>query len=180
MLEHLRRAWRDDPQARRDLELAASARARGEYVSVEALPDEREAGRALVYAVLRLAERLPRPPRTMRVRRVVKPGGMEAEYLELSGLGVVRVTADDRYPFEVYERAEALHAWGLEFVLDRLRAVNRPPVERPELEFSLELEPEVVETGETMHFEASTRQTGWGTVFVDGEPVARTRCWTSD
>lgn len=39
------------------------------------------------------------------------------------------------------------------------------------------VEPEYQVTGETAHFEGSSRLSGWGVLLVEGEAVSRVRCW---
>jgi hypothetical protein len=41
----------------------------------------------------------------------------------------------------------------------------------------LESHTETLEVGETLHFKAGSRETGYARVTVDGEEVARIRCW---
>ena len=59
-------------------------------------------------------------------------------------------------------------------VLDALPVLEQPrPVRLPVLESHTE----VLEVGETLHFKAGSRETGYARVTVDGEEVARVRCW---
>jgi hypothetical protein len=45
---------------------------------------------------------------------------------------------------------------------------------------NVSVEPEVVEVSETLHFDASSQENGYATVFVNAEPVDRVRCWQRD
>ncbi len=44
----------------------------------------------------------------------------------------------------------------------------------------VEVIPEVLETGQTAHFDASSRETGYARVVIDGEVVDRVRCWNAE
>ena len=58
--------------------------------------------------------------------------------------------------------------------LDALPVLEQPRVVRLPI---LESHMETLEVGETLHFKAGSRETGYARVTVDGEEVARVRCW---
>jgi hypothetical protein len=245
-----------DAQARRDLEQAARDHADGKPLRVEALPDEREAAKAVLYAVMRLADRLKASqPELPSAYRTYRDEGQKLEGASTqkrwragyNGAGGW-ATKDDlypRFPFVVTVTADGretarltVHADKLEQTLEDVKAgrgfsrryvaaiaataiqgerlewrVSHPHAEKlarrmllearllakrcprltappvldalPTLEIpravplpSVGVEPEVVEVSETLHFDASSHPTGYATVFVDGEPVDRVRCWS--
>ena len=49
----------------------------------------------------------------------------------------------------------------------------------PELP-KIEVHPEVLEVSQTLHFDASSRETGYARIVLDGEDVGRVRCWNCD
>jgi hypothetical protein len=61
-------------------------------------------------------------------------------------------------------------------ILDELPTLEPPEVALPQVE----CHPEVLEVSETLHFDASSRETGYARVIVDDEEVARVRCWRTD
>jgi hypothetical protein len=61
-------------------------------------------------------------------------------------------------------------------ILDELPTLESPEDALPQVE----CHPEVLEVSETLHFEASSRETGYARVMVDDEEVARVRCWRTD
>jgi hypothetical protein len=61
-------------------------------------------------------------------------------------------------------------------ILDELPTLELPEDALPQVE----CHPEVLKVSETLHFEASSRETGYARVMVDDEEVARVRCWRTD
>jgi hypothetical protein len=61
-------------------------------------------------------------------------------------------------------------------ILDELPTLEPPEDALPQVECY----PEVLEVSETLHFDASSRETGYARVMVDDEEVARVRCWRAD
>jgi hypothetical protein len=240
-------------QARRDLEHAAKLMASGQRIHVEAMPDEREAAKAVLYAVMRLADRLkgtpqPTTPPPHSATDASRPKCWRTGYGGAGGW----VTSSDFYPrfpfwisfssngretlrFNVrtdqlestledvqfgrgrsrrYVAALAtVLATGLEQPLSwcvshsRVQPLARrmlmaarkllkgcgkisaPPVidPTPKLEAStvdllpmVDARPEVIGIGKTAHFDANVQRTGWARVSIDGEEVARVRCWLTD
>ena len=180
MLEHLRGLWKADPSSKALLEGAAVKHQAGDRLLVDVEAGEHLAGKALMYAVLKVVNRLPQPvfqPPTLRVTRESGPRAprREVQYLELPGLGKVRVGPEDYYSEAELRLGESLDVVPLE------RLGGRNP-DRPDLGGlpQVSFEPDLLETGETAHFEASSREGHWGTVYLDGFPVTRTRWWLED
>ncbi len=151
----------------------------GDRLTVDTEPTERLAGKALMYAVLKLVDRLPEPvfqPPTLRVTQTgTRAPKREVQYLELPGLGKVRIGPEDYYSEAELRLGESLDTVPLE------RLGGRNP-ERPDLGGlpQVSFEPDLLETGETAHFAASSREGNWGTVYLDGLPVTRTRWWLEE
>jgi hypothetical protein len=238
-------------QLRRDLECAARTHASGERIRVTAQPEERSAAQAVLYAVMRLADRLRTAvPTTVNNKRSAPTGDAPKRWRTgYSGAGGW-VTRDDFYPrfplvvtitaggretarlnvrtdklgatLEQVKRgcgytrryvaavaAQALQGERLAWTVSHPRAealarrmvlearslarrcprLTAPPVcdcapvfaqSQPEALPSLEVIPEMLEVSETAHFAASSRETGYGRALLDGEEVARVRCWCAD
>jgi len=179
MLEHLRGLWKADPSSKALLEGAALRHKRGDRLGVDVEAGEHLAGKALMYAVLKLVDRLPEPvfqPPTMRVTHTgTRAPKREVQYLELPGLGKVRIGPEDYYTEAELRLGESLDTVPLE------QLGGRNP-ERPDLGGlpQVSFEPDLLETGETAHFAASSREGHWGTVYLDGLPVTRTRWWLEE
>ncbi len=178
MLEHLRGLWKD-PSSRALLEGAAVKHRAGDRLLVDVEKGEHLAGKALMYAVLKLVDRLPEPafqPPTLRVMQTgLRAPKQEVAYLELPGLGKVRIGPEDYYTEAELRLGESLDTVPLE------QLGGRNP-ERPDLGSvpQVSFEPDLLETGETAHFAASSREGHWGTVYLDGLPVTRTRWWLEE
>ncbi len=245
-------------QVRRDLELAARAQVKGQRVLVEALPVERNAAQAVLYAVMKLADRLresqPEVVSSYRVYHDARQQFPNAETRKrwragYSGAGGW-ATRDDlypRFPFVVTFTANGRETARLSVRADRLEAtledvgkrrgfsrryvaaIAAQVIQGERLEWrathpqaqllarkmlleartlaqrcprltappvldvvqtleparavplpGVEVIPEILEIGETAHFEASSRETGYARVVIDGEEVARVRCWCAD
>jgi hypothetical protein len=166
-LDFLRSEFRNNERTRRALGEAAVACARRERVLVDALPDEREAARAVVYAYVRLADELRRrgkvkPPRKTQYTYWVEPTARKPK----TRFVVVETTVNGR--------RERIEQYPPDVTWEEARAFQRnPDYELPDVG----LEPEIAEVGETAHFGASQHPTGWGWCLFDGEPVGRVRCW---
>jgi hypothetical protein len=50
----------------------------------------------------------------------------------------------------------------------------------PRYDIDVTVTPEILETAETAHFEASERETGFGGLYIDGQYVERVRTWHCD
>jgi hypothetical protein len=285
-------------QVRRDLESAAKKHASGQRIQVDAAPDERAAAQAVIYAILRLSDRVrdraaghdairvtPRPERklasranqqvadrinqaiTTRARQTLEAnssslktrfdpslkddrakalkrwragyngagGWATADDLYPRSILTVNVTADGRETARLSIRADQLEATLRELrshqgrsrrhvaaiasalnsgaevktqamhpkvevigrlllrvarqLAKRLPKLNAPPCLDALLEQSqrftptipmIEVVPEVAETGQTIHFEASRRETGYGWLSINGEVLERVRHWASE
>jgi len=88
--------------------------------------------------------------------------------LELKGLGTQVIRESDFYPW------------------NDSRAMSRPDSRLLQAQRELSgyyTVPEIVETGETAHFTASSKPSGWGWVYFEGRPewpVARVRIWAGE
>jgi hypothetical protein len=271
-------------QVRRDLYSAAKARLQGQRIRVDAMPDEREAAKAVLYVVMKLGDRLKARAHgqdamsawhganqvaasrasdvvSQQARRVLKPKSLkiykdakqkleahkperrwQAGYNGAGGWA----TANDLYPrfpmvmtviangretvrFACTEQLEKTleevkhgigHSrryvaaiagavqrgeqlgWQVShpnakrlakaMVLQAQCLAKRPvninvaamldelPTLEPPKAISMpmvEVHPEKLEVGETLHFNASGRETGYARVTIDGEEVDRVRCW---
>jgi hypothetical protein len=284
-------------QVRRDLESAAHLHASGQRIQVDAAPDERAAAQAVIYAILRLSDRVrdraagrdavqiaPRPERKLATRANQRVAdrinqaitGRARQTLEASsslttrfdpslkddgaqalkrwragynGAGgwatahdlyprsflTVNVTADGRETARLNIRADQLEATIRELrsnqgrsrrhvaavatalnsgaevriqamhpkvevigklllrearqLAKRLPKLNAPPcldtLLEPNQKFTpsipmIEVIPEVAETGQTIHFDASRRETGYGWLSINGEVLERVRHWASE
>jgi hypothetical protein len=285
-------------QVRRDLESAARQHASGQRIQVDAAPDERAAAQAVIYAILRLSDRVrdraagrdamqiaPRPERklatranqqvadrinqaiTSRARQTLEAnssslktrfdpslkddgaralkrwkagyngagGWATAHDLYPRSLFTVSVTADGRETARLNIRADQLEATIREIrshqgrsrrhvaaiastlnsgatvtcramhpkvevigklllrearqLAKRLPKLNAPACLDAFLETNqrftasipmIEVIPEVVETGQTIHFDASRRETGYGWLSINGEVLERVRHWASE
>jgi hypothetical protein len=247
-------------QAKRDLEQAAREQVDGKRLEIAALPDEREAAKAVLYAVMRLADKFkaqaPKKAEISSAREYTdqrwKLNGAKPQKRWKAGYNGAGgwATHDDLYPrmpfvltFTVNGRETTrLCVWEnkLETTLEDVRKgqgfsrryvaaiaasaipggkltwkVSHPKAEclarrmlleaqrlaircpklsaipklddPPKLEPvravmlpNVSVEPEVIEVSETLHFDASSRTSGYATVFVNTEPVDRVRCWQRD
>ena len=166
-LAFLRAEFHRNERTRRALGEAAVACARRERVLVDALPNEREAAKAVIYAYMRLADELRRrgkvrPPRKTEYRYRLEPTTRKPQ----TRFAVVETTVNGRRERIMQYPPDITWAEAREFQLEPLH-------ELPELA----CEPEFVETGETAHFGASSRPTGWAWLTVEGDAVERVRCW---
>ena len=245
-------------QAKRDLEQAAREQVNGKRLDIDALPDEREAAKAVLYAVMRLADKFKAqaPEEVSSVREYTdqswKLKGAKPQKRWKAGYNGAGgwATHDDLYPRMSYvltftadgRETARLCVWGnkLETTLEDVRKgqgfsrryvaaiaasaipggtltwqVSHPKAESlarrmllearrlakrcpklsaaprlddpPKLEPvralmlpNISVEPEVLEVSETLHFDASSRESGYATVFVNAEPVDRVRCWQTE
>ncbi|NJK42888.1 MAG: hypothetical protein HC933_00290 [Pleurocapsa sp. SU_196_0] len=286
MLEYLREQWTSleasSLQLRRDLHHAAQVQLEGGKVRVNADPDERFAARAVIYAVMKLADRLQaralgKPSLTAwhranksaavranegiatRAKTALDRLPPEPSVQEKASNGLKRwkggysgawgwVTAQDYYPRSSFtimvtassgeiarlilrvDQLEKLvqevkdgtgrsrqHIAAIAAVINRgemprlqvshpsaqhiglrlLNAAHRLAKRFPKLTApvcldrvwsdsssleprlpAIEVIPETLETGQTLHFDASSRDTGYARVVIDGEVVDRVRLWT--
>lgn len=166
-LAFLRTEFHRNDRTRRALGEAAVACARRERVLVDALPDEREGAKAVIYAYMRLADELRRrgkvmPPRKTQYTYRLEPTARKPK----SRFTVVETTVNGR--------RERIAQYPLDITWEEARAFqHNPDYELPELG----LEPEYALVGETAHFGAGEYPTGWGWLTIEGEMLERVRCW---
>ncbi len=91
-----------------------------------------------------------------------------------------RASVKDVYSRATMATAGELHLHGLAYLESQCNAINRGRVQIPGLNPSANLTEELLETGHTAHFEASSRTTGYGRIELDGIDVGRVRCWTEN
>ena len=89
-----------------------------------------------------------------------------------------KASVKDVYPRATMAGASELHLHGLAYLESQRTASNRGRVLIPGLSLSANLTEERLETGQTAHFEASSRTTGYGRIELDGIDLGRVRCWT--
>ena len=169
-LAFLRSEFRCNDRSKRALIEAATVYAERKGVMVHCLADERFAAKAVIYAYMRLGEELVRRGKVEKLKSnfkvyrrkqakpVEKPANTRFRTVETFVNG--RKERISQYP------ADITWAEAKGFQFDAL--YDLPDVT---------VEPEYQETGETAHFGASSRPTGWGWLKVEGEMVSRVRCW---
>ncbi|MEM7737597.1 MAG: hypothetical protein AAF267_17590 [Deinococcota bacterium] len=165
MLEHLRHLWKHCQRSKWLLADAANRCQRGERVLVDHDPEDREAALAIVYAVSKLADRLPKPKKTMRVIQpsVYKPRPARSEFRKVKCMVNGRVSWLEQYLTTItWEQAA--------------RFQHNPDYNIGDFTF----QEASLETGETAHFDASSRNAGFGAVFCNGEYIDSTVCWYDD
>ena len=169
-LAFLRSEFRCNDRSKQALVEAATVYAERKQVMVHCLADERFAAKAVIYAYMRLGEELVRrgkvekPKSHFRVyrRKQVKP----VEKPVSTRFRTVETFINGRKERITQYPADITWAEAKGFQFDAL-------YELPDIT----VEPEYHETGETAHFGASSRKTGWGWLKVEGEVVSRIRCW---
>ena len=169
-LAFLRSEFRCNDLSKRALVEAATVYAERKGVMVHCLADERYAAKAVIYAYMRLGEELvkrgkvekPRSHFKVYRRKQVKP----AEKPTNTRFRTVETFVNGRRERITQYPADITWAEARNFQVDAL-------YELPDIT----VEPEHQETGETAHFGASSRPTGWAWLKVEGEVVSRIRCW---
>ncbi|MEM6427608.1 MAG: hypothetical protein AAF708_00100 [Deinococcota bacterium] len=165
MLEHLRDLWKHCDRSRLALQEAAEHRIRGGRVLVDHEPEDREAALAVAYAVAKLADTLPKPKKTMRAIQpsVHKKRPVRSEFRKVKCIVNGRTSWLEQYPSSVtWEQAQ--------------RFQHNPDYDLGDFTF----QEASVETGETAHFDSSSRNAGFGAVFCNGEFIDSTVCWHDD
>ena len=163
MLEFLRSQFHVDVRIKGKMIDAARRRAKGERIFVDHDPEDREAATAIIYAIARMADKLkPKysPKNHFKVSRQKPQPRPAAEFKRTKVMFGDREEFIERYPADVtWEQAA--------------RFQHNPDYEVGEFW----LEPEIAVTGETAHFDANERATGWGSVYSDEGYIGRFRCW---
>jgi hypothetical protein len=69
----------------------------------------------------------------------------------------------------------------LRYVIERTaERRERRAASAPSYHLDVDVIPEIIETGETLHFSASQTQSGYGRLVIDGRDVERVRVWNCD
>ena len=169
-LAFLRSEFRANDRSKRALTEAATVYAECKQVMVHCLADERFAAKAVIYAYMRLGEELvkrgkvEKPKSHFKVyrRKQVKPVEKSAS----TRFRTVETFVNGRKERITQYPADITWTEARNFQVDAL--YDLPDVT---------IEPEYQEAGETAHFGASSRPTGWGWLKIEGEAVSRIRCW---
>ena len=156
---------------KRALVEAATVYAKREQVMVSCLAEERHAAKAVIFAYMRLGDEL------LRRGKVEKPQSHFRVYRRKTQARAKPPAKDTRFKtVEVFinGRKERLEQYPSDITWQETEQFQRSDLYRmPEVG----LEPEVVETSKTAHFESASRPTGWGWLTLDGEVVERVRCF---
>lgn len=169
-LAFLRSEFRCNDRSKRVLTEAAVAYAERKGVMVHCLVDERYAAKAVIYAYMRLGDELvkrgkvAKPKSHFKVYKRKQPKPVEKP--PCTRFKTVETCVNGRRECIEQYPADITWAEAAQFQHDAL--YDLPDVT---------VEPEYQITGETAHFEASSRPTGWGVLLVEGEAVSRVRCW---
>ena len=169
-LGFLRLEFRRNDRSKRALVEAATRYAERQGVTVHCLASERFAAKALVYAYMRLGDEL------LRRGRVVKPKSHLKVYRRKPAEPTQQAASPRFRTVEttVNGRRERINQYPADITWQEAESFQHDPLyDLPDVD----LEPEVLETGETAHFERSSRPSGWGTLLIGGEAVGRVRCW---
>ena len=169
-LAFLRLEFRTNDRSKRALVEAATRYAERQGVTVHCLTTERYAAKALVYAYMRLGDEL------VERGKVTKPKSHFRVYRR-EPAKPARQPATTRFrtvETVVNGRRERIQQYPADVTWAEAKGFQHDPLyDLPEIT----VEPEVLETGETAHFEKSSRPTGWGTLLIEGEAAGRVRCW---
>ena len=169
-LAFLRREFHRNDCSKRALVEAATRYAERQGVTVHCLATERFAAKALVYAYMRLGDEL------LRRGKVTKPKSHLKVYRREPSKPAQQPATTRFRTVEtiVNGRRERISQYPADITWAEAKAFQHDPLyDLPEIT----VEPEYLETGETAHFEKSSRPTGWGTLLIEGEAAGRVRCW---
>lgn len=163
-LVFLRERYRKDGATRRLMDLAARRRAEGHSVTVAHDPEDRQAALAIVYAVTKLADKLkhlnPKPTVKITQPTDYTPRRNVSEFYRVSVQWGKRKEWIDQYqPTISHEQAERFQ-YNADYDIGHWT-----------------FEEATRETGETAHFEASSRGAGFGTIYCDGVYIDTVKCW---
>ena len=169
-LAFLRSEFGHNDRSKRALVEATTAYAEGQGVTVHCLVGERIAAKAVVYAYMRLGDEL------VRRGKVTKPKSHLKVYRREPAKPAQQPATTRFRTVEtvVNGRRERIAQYPADVTWAEAESFQRDPLyDLPEIA----VEPEVIETDETAHFERSSRPTGWGVLLIGGEAVGRVRCW---
>ena len=169
-LAFLRLEFRHNDRSKRALVEAATRYAERQGVTVHCLATERYAAKAVIYAYMRLGDELVKRGKVTKPKSQLKVSRREPAK-------PARQPATTRFrtvETVVNGRRERITQYPADITWAEAKGFQHDPLyDLPEIT----VEPEVLETGETAHFEKSSRPTGWGTLLIAGEAVGRVRCW---
>ena len=137
---------------------------------VHCLADERFAAKAVIYAYMRFSEEL------IRRGKVTKPKSHFKVYQRKQVKPVERPTSTRFRTVETFVngRRERITQYPADTTWAEAAQFQRDALyDLPDIT----VESEYQITGETAHFEGSSRPTGWGVLLIEGEAVSRVRCW---
>jgi len=169
-LTFLRSEFRVNDRSKRALTEAAVAYAGQKGVMVHCLADERYAAKAVIYAYMRLGDEL------VKRGKVAKAKSHFKVYKRKQTKPVEKPTSTRFRTVETFVngRRERIEQYPADITWAEAAKFQRDPLyDLPDIT----VEPEYQVTGETAHFDASSRPTGWGVLLVEGEAVSRVRCW---
>ncbi len=169
-LAFLRLEFRCNDRSKRALVEAATAYAERGRVMVHCLADERFAAKAVIYAYMRLGDEL------IKRGKVEKPTSHFKVY-QRKPMKPTQKPANTRFRTVetfVNGRRERITQYPADITWQEAKQFQADPLyDLPDIT----VEPEHQVTGETVHFVASSRPTGWGWLKIEGEAVSRVRCW---
>ena len=169
-LAFLRSEFRTNGRSKRALVEAATTYAERRGLTVHCLAGERFAAKAVVYACMRLGDELLRRGRVVRPKSQLKVYRREPAKRSQQPANTRFRTVET----VVNGRRERMTQYPADITWAEAEGFQHDPLhDLPDID----LEPEYLETGETAHFEASSRPSGWGTLLVGGEVAGRVRCW---
>lgn len=137
---------------------------------VHCLADERFAAKAVIYAYMRLGDELVKRGKVARSKshfKVYRRKGMKP---------VEKPTSTRFRTVETFinGRRERIEQYPADITWREAKQFQRDALyDLPDIT----VEPEYQVSGETAHFGASSRPSGWGVLLVEGEAVSRVRCW---
>lgn len=169
-LAFLRSEFRCNDRSKRVLTEAAVAYAERKQMMVHCLADERYAAKAVMYATMRLGDEL------VKRGKVAKPKSHFKVYRRKQVKPVEKPASTRFKTVETFVngRRECITQYPADITWQEAKQFQRDALyDLPDIT----VEPEYQITGETAHFEGSSRPTGWGTLLVEGEAVSRVRCW---
>lgn len=137
---------------------------------VHCLADERFAAKAVMYATMRLGDEL------VKRGKVAKPKSHFKVYKRKQAKPVEKPASTRFRTVETFVngRRERITQYPADITWQEAKQFQHDPLyDLPDII----VEPEYQVTGETAHFEASSRPTGWGWLKIEGEAVSRVRCW---
>jgi len=164
MLSYLRSEFHHNGRIKHLLVQAAKLRRAGKQVLIDYESGEQYAAQAIVYAVAKMADKLPAPKRTMTVKRT---------------------KAQPSYNVTEFETQTVQMHWGKESIQRYNHNITHEGAARFQQNDlynigDFEFHQAGSEHYATAHFEASDRNERWGVITCDGEFVETVNCWYDD